>query len=48
VAEPLSPAEGDDDDDEMSTTDKLERSRWLLAGSKDCRVSAWLLIEFAK
>ena len=36
------------DEDEMSVTEKSERSRWLLAGSKDSRVSVWSLIDFAK
>jgi len=38
----------DEDEDELSIEDKLERSRWLLVGSKDCRVSIWPLISFAK
>ena len=44
---PLESADGDDED-EMTTREKSERSRWLLAGSKDCRASVWLLIDFAK
>lgn len=35
-------------EEDMDTEDKLERSRWLVAGSKDCRVSIWSLISFAK
>lgn len=36
------------DEEDMDTSDRLERSRWLVAGSKDCRVSIWSLISFAK
>jgi hypothetical protein len=40
--------EGDDDesDDELTASDKAARSQWLLAGSKDNRVSIWTLISF--
>ena len=41
-------AQEDEDEDELSIEEKLERSRWLLVGSKDCRVSIWPLISFAK
>lgn len=36
------------DDDELSSEEKLERSRWLLTGSKDNRVAIWPLITFSK
>jgi hypothetical protein len=35
-------------EEDMDMQDKLERSKWLVAGSKDCRVSIWSLISFAK
>jgi hypothetical protein len=38
----------DDDDDEMTVEEKVERSRWLIGGGKDNRVSIWSLISFAK
>lgn len=36
------------DDDDWSDDDVSERNRWLVAGSKDNRVSVWLLIDFSK
>jgi hypothetical protein len=54
-AKPLEPiakegggGEDSDEDDEMTEREKNERSRWLIAGSKDNRVSVWVLISFAK
>ncbi|PPQ71184.1 hypothetical protein CVT24_010002 [Panaeolus cyanescens] len=35
-------------DDEWSAEDLSERNRWLVAGSKDNRVSVWLLMDFKK
>jgi hypothetical protein len=37
-----------DDDEEMGPEEKLERSRWLIAGAKDGRVSIWALMSFQK
>ncbi|KAF5327014.1 hypothetical protein D9619_004885 [Psilocybe cf. subviscida] len=37
-----------DDEDELSSEEKLARSRWLLSGSKDNRVAIWSLIAFSK
>jgi len=34
--------------EDMDMQDKIEQSKWLVAGSKDCRVSIWSLISFAK
>ncbi|KAF9048413.1 WD-40 repeat-containing protein [Panaeolus papilionaceus] len=36
------------DDDDWSDDDVSERNRWLVGGSKDNRVSVWLLIDFSK
>ncbi|KIM39791.1 hypothetical protein M413DRAFT_28978 [Hebeloma cylindrosporum] len=36
------------DDEEMGPEEKLERSRWLIAGAKDNRISIWQLISFQK
>jgi len=36
------------DDEEMSIDEKVERSKWLVAGSKDNRVSIWSLMSFEK
>ncbi|KAJ3530838.1 hypothetical protein NM688_g7655 [Phlebia brevispora] len=38
----------EDSDDEMSKEEKEERSRWLIVGSQDTRVSIWPLISFEK
>ena len=38
----------DDSEDEMSAEEKLERTRWVVAGSQDNRVSIWPLISFEK
>ncbi|KDR76271.1 hypothetical protein GALMADRAFT_247578 [Galerina marginata CBS 339.88] len=41
--------DGDESEDEdMSLEEKLERSRWLVAGGKDNRVSIWSLMSFEK
>ncbi|KAF8149881.1 WD40-repeat-containing domain protein [Crassisporium funariophilum] len=40
--------EDDEDDGEMSMEEMVERSRWLIAGSKDNRVSIWSLMSFEK
>jgi ASTRA-associated protein 1 len=39
---------GDDDDDDMTWAEQVERSRWLAAGGKDSRVSIWALMSFGK
>jgi hypothetical protein len=36
------------DDEEMGPEEKLERSRWLIAGAKDNRISIWHLMNFQK
>lgn len=36
------------DDEEMRPEEKLERSRWLIAGAKDNRISIWHLMSFQK
>ena len=38
----------DSDDEELSSDEKLNRSRWLFAGGKDNRVSIWPLMTFDK
>ena len=38
----------DSDDEELSSEEKLNRSRWLFAGGKDNRVSIWPLMSFDK
>ncbi|KAF8807002.1 WD-40 repeat-containing protein [Phlegmacium glaucopus] len=38
----------DSDDEELSNEEKLDRSRWLVAGGKDNRVSIWSLMSFEK
>ena len=37
-----------DDDDDLNEKEKRERSRWLVAGGKDNRVSLWELMSFTK
>jgi len=37
---------GEDEDDDISETQKKKRERWLVAGAKDNRVSIWSLISF--
>jgi WD40 repeat protein len=37
-----------EDDEEMGPEEKLERSRWLMAGAKDGRISIWPLMSFQK
>ena len=37
-----------EDDEEMGSEEKLERSRWLIAGAKDSRISIWPLMSFQK
>ncbi|KAF5359701.1 hypothetical protein D9756_003344 [Leucocoprinus leucothites] len=44
----VQPQNEDGSDDEMSSEEKTKRSRWLLGGGKDCRVSIWSLIKFSK
>jgi hypothetical protein len=36
------------DDEEMGPEEKLERSRWLMAGAKDNRISIWHLMSLQK
>ena len=38
----------DDDDDEFTFNEKEDRTRWLLGGGKDNRVTVWSLINFEK
>lgn len=38
----------DDDDDEFNFDEKEDRTRWLLGGGKDNRVTVWSLISFEK
>ncbi|KAF8968172.1 WD-40 repeat-containing protein [Flammula alnicola] len=38
----------DDEDDEMTSEEKAERCRWLIAGAKDNRISIWSLMSFEK
>lgn len=38
----------DDDDDEFNFHEKEDRTRWLLGGGKDNRVTVWSLISFEK
>ena len=38
----------EDDYEELTALEKESRSRWLAAGSQDCRVSIWPLISFEK
>ncbi|KAF4613712.1 hypothetical protein D9613_007781 [Agrocybe pediades] len=38
----------DSDEEDISYEEKMERSRWLVAGSKDNRVSIWSLMSFEK
>ena len=38
----------DDDDDEFNFNEKEDRTRWLLGGGKDNRVTVWSLISFEK
>ena len=38
----------DDDDDEFAFNEKEDRTRWLLGGGKDNRVTVWSLISFEK
>ena len=40
--------EVDSDDEELSKEEKINRSRWLVAGGKDNRVSIWPLMNFEK
>ena len=42
----LSQDEEDDDEDEMNKAEKMERTRWLVGGGKDHRVSIWALMSF--
>jgi hypothetical protein len=36
------------DEDEMTVDEKRARTRWLVAGSTDAKVSIWALINFEK
>ncbi|KAH6908974.1 WD-40 repeat-containing protein [Coprinopsis sp. MPI-PUGE-AT-0042] len=36
----------EDDEDDFDAADKANRARWLIAGSKDNRVSIWSLMDF--
>ena len=40
--------ESKDDDEEMGAEEKLDRSRWLITGAKDNRISIWQLMSFHK
>jgi len=35
-------------DDDMTLTEKYQRSRWLITAGKDTRVSIWALMSFEK
>jgi len=35
-------------DDDMTLTEKCQRSRWLITAGKDSRVSIWALMSFEK
>jgi len=48
IAENPDLEEIDSDDEELSKEEKLNRSRWLVAGGKDSRVSIWSLMSFTK
>lgn len=41
-------SQDEDAEDEMSAEEKIARSRWLIVGSQDNRVSIWPLISFEK
>jgi len=36
------------DDEDMTPQERIKRTRWLIAGSKDNRVSIWSLMSFEK
>jgi hypothetical protein len=36
----------DEDGDEMSAEEKAKRSRWLVSGGRDGRVTVWALMDF--
>ncbi|KAI6108321.1 WD40-repeat-containing domain protein [Pisolithus sp. B1] len=38
----------DDDEEDMTPQEKLQRSRWLVSAGKDARVSIWALMSFEK
>ncbi|KAI0073470.1 WD-40 repeat-containing protein [Panus rudis PR-1116 ss-1] len=40
--------DGYDDEEDYSEKEKEERSRWLIAGSQDTRISVWQLISFER
>ncbi|PPQ95710.1 hypothetical protein CVT26_008353 [Gymnopilus dilepis] len=42
------PEEEESDDDDLTVEEKIKRARWLIAGSKDNRVSIWSLMSFEK
>ena len=44
--EPTSVASGGSDEDEMDEEEKMARTRWLVGGGKDHRVSIWTLMSF--
>ncbi|KAH8099976.1 WD-40 repeat-containing protein [Cristinia sonorae] len=40
--------DSDEEDEDMTKSEKEARGRWLAAGSQDCRVSLWSLMSFEK
>ncbi|KAF9532526.1 WD40-repeat-containing domain protein [Crepidotus variabilis] len=40
--------EDDDSEDNLTQAEQMERSGWLLVGSKDSRLSIWSLIDFSR
>lgn len=50
VANPTIKATSEDEesDDEISERERLDRTRWLVGGGKDNRVSIWSLMSFQK
>jgi hypothetical protein len=38
----------DDSEDEMNEDEKAARTRWLVGGGKDSRISVWSLMSFTK
>lgn len=40
--------DAEDEDEDMDEKEKKARSRWLIGGGKDGRVSIWVLMDFQK
>jgi ASTRA-associated protein 1 len=45
---PVGFPDDDDSEDEMNEDEKAIRTRWLVGGGKDNRISVWSLISFTK